>query len=135
MGLFSLNLQQRVTKIEEARRDEEIESKRMADLTARFKTQVRESPRGWSARTHQFILHNRGPARAEDVSFEIGTPANGTAPDVDIEGHEFPLSLDPDQVYAILCLIDRETAHSVDVDLRWKDGTGQRAKSLTLPVK
>jgi hypothetical protein len=134
VGLFSLNLQQRVTKIEEARREEEIESKRTANLAARFETYIRESPRGPS-KTYKFILHNQGPARAEDVSFEIGTPAKGTAPDVVMEGHEFPLSLEPDQVYPILCLVDMETAHSADVDLRWRDGTGPRAKTLRLPVK
>ena len=134
VGFSQVVLQRRVTKIEEARRDEEIESERTAGLTARFEASIRESPRRPS-KTHKFILHNRGAARAEEVSFEIGTPTKGMAPDVDIEGHEFPLSLDPDQVYPILCLVDRDTAHSVDVDLRWKDGTGLRAKKLTLPVK
>jgi hypothetical protein len=77
-------------------------------------------------------LRNGGPAAAEDVSFEIRAPVEGES--VLMEGHSLLIRLDPKQEYKMACIVLHGTAPSVDVDLQWKDGTGDRAKILTLTV-
>lgn len=68
------------------------------------------------------------------MSFEIAPPASGEAPYVQTDEHPFPLVLDPHQDYKMACFVVLGTTPSVDVDLRWKDGTGLRTKTLTLTV-
>jgi hypothetical protein len=133
VGVRQLILQSRVTRIEEARRREEVASKLTAELTARFES-YRRTPTS-QARAYRFVLENLGPARAQDVSFEIQAPANGEAPSVQMEGHTFPIPLDPKQEYRMGCIRPHGTASAVNVDLRWKDGTGPRAKTVTLAVR
>ena len=81
------------------------------------------------------MLLNQGLAPAEDVSLEIRKPTNGEAPFVQMEGHNFPIRLDAKQEYKMACVMLHGTAPSVDVDLQWKDGAGNRAKKLTLTVR
>jgi hypothetical protein len=133
VGVRQLALQGRVTKIEEARRQEEVTSRSTAEVTARFES-YRRTPTS-QARAYRFVLENLGPARAKDVSFEIQTPANGEAPSVQMEGHTFPIPLDPKQEYKMGCIRPHGTASSVNVDLRWKDGTGAKVKTVTLAVR
>jgi hypothetical protein len=133
VGVRQLILQQRVTKIEEARRQEEVTSKLTAEVTARFESYYVSQTS--QARAYRFVLENLGPAKAEDLSFEIQTPAEGDAPSVQMEGHSFPVPLDPKQEYKIGCIVPHGTASSVNVDLRWKDGTGAKVKTVTLAVR
>lgn len=132
VGVRQLILQQRVTKIEEARRQEEITSRLVAYVTARFESYA--VSRATQARAYRFVLWNQGPAQAEDVSFEIQTPSKGQGPFVQMEEHSFPVRLDPGQEYPLACIVPQGTAASVEVELRWRDGTGARAKTLTLTV-
>ncbi|SRR6266508_319413 len=133
VGVRQLALQGRVTKIEEARRKEEVTSRSAAEVTARFES-YRRTPAS-QARAYRFVLENLGPARAEDVSFEIQSPAIGEAPSVEMSGQIFPVPLDPKQEYEMMCYVPHGTASSVNVDLRWKDDTGGRVKTLTLTVR
>jgi hypothetical protein len=128
VGLRQVGMQKHMTKIEEARRQEEVTSKQEADVTAGFER--------YDVQGYRFVLYNRGPAQARDVSFEMEEhPAGGHAPALLTQGHSFQLALlDPDQRYQIPCAVAMGTAQAVQVDLRWHDGTGQREKQLTLAV-
>lgn len=91
-----------------------LESKLMAEVTARFESYfVSQTSQD---RAYRFVLENLGPARAENVSFEIRAPTNGEAPFVQIDGHSFPIPLDPKQVDKMLCTVAHGTASSVNVD-------------------
>ena len=133
VGVRQLILQGRVTKIEVARRQEEVTSGLMAEVTARFESYRRYT--NMQTMAYKFVLENLGPAAAEGVSFEIRAPVEGEVPVVQMEGHSFPIPLDPKQEYRMGCILTHGAAPSVDVDLRWKDGTGSRAKTLTLTVR
>lgn len=101
VGLRQLGLQQRVTKIEEARREEEVTSRLEAEVTARFEFFISNA----GTQAYRFVLWNQGPARAEEVDFEILTPVKGVAPFVRMEGHHLPVSLDRDQFYRMMCTV------------------------------
>jgi hypothetical protein len=124
------SLQRRVTEIEEARRQEEVQARLAADVVAAFETFI--SSRG--TKGYQFILGNRGPAIAEDVSFEFVRTGGGETPGLVMEGHHFPIRLDPGQQYAVHAIMVMGTAPAVEVVLRWRDGNGAREKSMTLTV-
>jgi hypothetical protein len=119
-----------VTEIEEARRHEEVTAGQEADVSAGFGTYI--SSRG--TKGYQFVLANGGPARAEDVSFEFLQPDSGEAPGLIMEGHNFPISLDANQKYAVMAIMVMGTAPAIEVVLRWKDGTGTREKRMILTV-
>jgi len=61
VGVRQLILQGRVTKIEEARRQEEVESKLMAEVTARFESYFTGMTSQSTA--YRFVLENQGPAQ------------------------------------------------------------------------
>jgi hypothetical protein len=61
LSLWQLNLQRRVSTIEEARRAEEVESRLSADVTAELQNV-------------SLVLVNRGPAIAEDIGIERASP-------------------------------------------------------------
>jgi hypothetical protein len=132
VGVAQLILQRRMTRIEEARHASELESKRKAEVTARFETH--STGQTGQSKAHRFVLENLGPAPAAGVSFEIRPSEDGDVPYVEKKGHSFPISLDPHQPYKMACIVVMGTAPSVDVDLAWKDGTGARTKRLTLTV-
>jgi hypothetical protein len=124
-------LQRRMTEIEEARRQEEVTASMRADLTARFEVYVTSSGR----KGYHLLLVNRGPARAEKVSFELLEPDEGETPSMFMEGHEFPIAMVPGQEYPIMAAVVMGTAAAVDAVLRWTDGTGPREEILTLTVR
>ena len=117
-------LQRRLTEIEEGRRREEVESKMSADVTARFERRVTSGHMGY-----QFVLLNRGPARADDVTFELVEPTEGRGLILMMKGHHFPVALEAAQEYPILASIGWRADPAVDVVLRWTDGTGPRELS------
>jgi hypothetical protein len=132
VGVLQLLLQRRMTRIEESRRQEEVTSRLTAEVTARIESYQRYTT--VQAKGYKFVLENLGPAPAQDVTFEVQRSASGEAPLVQMDGHNFPISLDPHQSYEMLCIVVMGTAPSVDVDVAWKDGTGPRTKRLTLTV-
>jgi hypothetical protein len=83
---------------------------------------------------YQLVLSNTGQARAEDVTIELVDPIEGNAPDLVMRGHSFPIALDPGQEYTIADVVAKEAPPSVDVLLRWEDGTGSREKTLNLTL-
>jgi hypothetical protein len=83
---------------------------------------------------YQLVLANRGPARAEDVAFELVEPTEGFAPSLILQGHSFPIALDAEQEYTIVASVVMGTAPAVDIALRWTDGAGAEEKTLTLAV-
>ncbi len=126
LGIWQLILQRRVTAIEQDRRRDEITSRLVADVEASFEY--------GGSKEHRFVLRNRGPSRAEQVSFEVLPPESLDGLRLYTEGHRFPLDLDAHQEYRIACGATFGCAPTVDVVLRWTDGTGPREKRLTLPV-
>ena len=124
-------LQRRITEMAEAQRREEVTASLRADVTARFELYVTSSGR----KGYHLLLLNRGPARAERVSFELIEPTQGEAPSMFMESHQFPIAMAPGQEYPIMASVVHGTAPSVDVVLRWADGTGPREETLTLTVR
>jgi hypothetical protein len=123
-------LQQRLAAIEEDRRREEVASSLQADIGARFESYL--SGTTPAHKNYQLVLSNAGQATAEEVTVELVGPIEGNAPDLMKSGHSFPIALDPGQEYAIAAAVVMGTPPSVDVLLRWEDGTGSREKTLNL---
>lgn len=132
VGRRQVRLQQQVTKIETARREEEVASRLVADVSARFESYI--ASLATQAKAYNFVLLNQGPARAHEASFEILAPAKGLAPTPREEGHHLPVTLDRGQKYVIACTVPQGTAPSVEVVLRWTDGRGSQKKTLTLTI-
>jgi hypothetical protein len=63
-------LQRRVTEIEEARRQEEVASRLVADVAAAIEHEAR--PGSALSQSTYLVLHNRGPAVAADTDIEAG---------------------------------------------------------------
>jgi hypothetical protein len=125
-------LQQRLAAIEEDRRREEVASRSQADVGARFESYLSSTTP--AHRNYQLVLSNAGQARADEVTVELVGPIEGNAPDLMKSGHSFPIALDPGQEYAIAAAVVMGTPPSVDVLLRWEDGTGSREKTLNLTL-
>jgi hypothetical protein len=124
-------LQARMAAIEEARREEEVASRLKADVTAEFESETREGSR---SKNYWLVLINRGPAVARDVDFTFIPPEKGEAPEPLDHDHSFPLSLDPEQRYRIICVVVMGTAASVQVKIDWKDDRGPQTKTLVLTI-
>jgi hypothetical protein len=125
-------LQQRLAAIEEGRGREEVASSLQAEVGARFESY----PSGTTPahENYQLVLSNAGQARAEEVTVELVGPIEGNAPDLVMRGHSFPIALDPGQEYTIADVVAMGAPPSVDVLLRWEDGTGSREKTLNLTL-
>ena len=128
-------LEQRLAAIEEDRGREEVASRLQANVGARFESFASSyTAASGGARNYQLVLSNAGPARAESVTFELVGPIEGNAPDLMMEDHSFPIALDPGQEYTIAAAVVVGTPPTVDVLLRWQDGTGTREKTLNLTL-
>lgn len=80
-------LQRKLAAIEQARRDEEVASRLVADVTASVRRHAREKlDADW-----WLVLVNRGPAVAEDVDLKI---EGGMPPELQGDDHSFPITLD-----------------------------------------
>src|SRR5574341_366393 len=114
--VWTFRLQRRLADIELARRSEEVTSKLQANMTARFERYATSRGQG-----HRLVLANGGPARAEDVSFDLVDPVGGKPPSLDMANHRFPIrALAPGQEYPIVAFIAHEDATVVDIMLHWK---------------
>ena len=125
-------LQQRLAAIEADRRREEVASSLQAEVGARFESYLLDTTPAHE--NYQLVLSNTGQARAEEVTIELVGPIEGNAPDLVMRGHSFPIALDPGQEYTIADVVAKEAPPSVDVLLRWEDGTGSREKTLNLTL-
>ena len=125
-------LQQRLGAIEEDRGREEVASSLQADVGARFESYLLDTIP--ARENYQLVLNNTGQARAEEVTVELVGPIEGNAPHLEMRGHSFPIALDPGQEYTIADVVAMGAPPSVDVLLRWEDGTGSREKTLNLTL-
>ena len=125
-------LEQRLAAIEEDRRREEVAPRSQADVGARFESYLSSTTP--AHRNYQLVLSNAGQARAEEVTVELVGPIEGNAPDLMKSKHSFPIALDPGQEYAVAAAVVMGTPPSVDVLLRWEDGTGSREKTVNLTL-
>jgi hypothetical protein len=125
-------LQQRLAAIEEGRGPEEVASSLQAEVGARFESYP--SVTTSAHENYQLVLSNAGQARAEEVTVELVGPIEGNAPDLVMRGHSFPIALDPGQEYTIADVVAMGVPSSIDVLLRWEDGTGSREKTLNLTL-
>lgn len=127
LGVLHYRLAHRVGKIEHERRVEELEARGRADVAAFFE------PAGGSS-TVNFVLLNRGPAVAHDVSFEM-RPVDGERMTLGSEPMPpLPPVLDAGQSFKILHQPMMGEARVVDVELSWRAEAGQQRKSLRLNV-
>lgn len=76
----------------------------------------------------RLVLHNRGPAIAEEVDLELSGQGWNVLKDM----ASLPVSLDADQKYAVTFFTTADGEPTAEVALTWRDGTGPRAKTLTL---
>jgi hypothetical protein len=120
-------VQVRLAAIEEARRSEELAARSQADLTAFFEPIPGKSERN-------FVVHNRGPARATNILPTIAAAGEGNTPEIyGLEDTLLP-SLDPGGRYSWLALPSMGDARTVDIHLQWEDPSGKKTKELRLNV-
>ena len=93
--LKQFSLQRRVTDIEEARRQDEVTSRLVADVTAMIEHESR--PGSALADYTWLVLHNRGPAIARDT--DVDTEGEGWH--VMKDAATLPVTLDAGQRYRI----------------------------------
>lgn len=116
-------LQRRVTDIEEARRQEEVASRLVADVTART---AKEPQHGSLAESTYLVIHNRGPSVAEDVNLETSGEGWHTFTDA----ATFPVTLDADQEYRVPLVLTVGSDSTMEVVLTWRDRTGDKTKRM-----
>jgi hypothetical protein len=112
-------IQERLTAIEEARRAEEVEARRLAQVTASFQ------PRGPDS---QLVVHNQGPALARDVEVEV-EEGPGVPPVFSLEG--LPNDLQPGQPMTFQVPVSMGEAAPLRVTVRWNDGAGAHEQAHT----
>jgi hypothetical protein len=119
-------LQARVTSIEQGRRDEEIEARRHARVTARV------SLRFWPEA--ELVLTNHGPAEARSVGFTISAANDGSVPVLDDEDAELlPLNvLHPDVPMSFPLATKPEDCTLLLVTVTWTDPAGSHEKQFKL---
>ena len=125
VAAFQYRLQHRVTEIEQARRTDELEARRRADVTASFE------PKPNTTGIFHLVVLNKGPAMAKNVTFEIhgGDPLR-------MEPVSLPLpTLDSGHRFPIVAIPLFGASNTVDVELAWEDESGPRRKSLTLRME
>jgi hypothetical protein len=123
-------LQRRVASIEEARREDELAARLVADVTA-FVSRERREDR--MSTDYRLVLFNRGPAVARDVDVELDA-GEGKAPELRKEDHAFPMTLDVEQQYDLYLEVTFGMSPNFRASLRWEDGRGPRSKALTLTL-
>jgi hypothetical protein len=91
-------LQRRVTDIEQARREEEVASRLVADVTVSFDRDRTATAAGGRALSgDRLIINNRGPATAREANIEADAQGWGVMKDA----VQPPVTLDADQKYPI----------------------------------
>jgi hypothetical protein len=127
LGISQYRLQKRVTRIEQERRTEELDARLRADVMALF--EVRQD-RG----NLDFVLWNRGPAVAREVSFNMKPVGVGDLP-ILRGGPPLPIpALDVEQRFEFPAMTGLQFARAVDVELQWLDGAGSQTKALRLSL-
>lgn len=130
LGVRQMNLQHRVTRIEEERRREEIELRRRADVTATVDREL--NSRGQQVTILK--IHNRGPAPAREVNFDI-EGIEGDAPIIVYESVRTPAPLlDPGGERRVALELMLGVAPTMKVSMDWQDDEGSKSKELTLNV-
>lgn len=138
-GDQQVGLQERVTAIEEARWQEEVDRRLTAKVSARFvlesHTMFATSKRPQTIRLPAFVVTNDGPAVAEDVGVDIrAAHGEGSLPRLDINARR-PLPapvLHPGETFRADVEWEDRVAPYVVIDLWWKDGRGRQDVMSTL---
>jgi len=123
----------KISAIESARRQEEVEASRVANVTIRLESWestgrlVADKP---FAEQHRVVIRNGGPAVAYDINFTVDDANN---PFMRAADHSLPLpELSPGEEWhgRALLVVDMGPP---DGTLSWRDGRGtqQRHRSLT----
>jgi HAMP domain-containing protein len=116
-------LQERVTKIEEGRRDEEIEAKRRARVTARIR----------HADFPYLVLTNHGPAEARSVVFTVSAGSDGNIPAIETE--LLPITvLHPDVPMSFWLSPVQGDCNVLLVKVTWTGDAGPQEKDFKLSV-
>jgi hypothetical protein len=121
-------LQERVTAIEEERRDEERRLANTADVTARFLTRDASAP--FIPRFYIF-LKNSGPAIAHDVMLTFPDSANHLREEKLMDPSVLPIpSLDRGQEFPVQVDMIPGASTFFDVVITWRDDEGSKEKRL-----
>jgi hypothetical protein len=123
------SLQERITQIEESRRNEEIARATQADIHATLR---RGDPRLRVG--YVLVITNSGGATAEQVSVQI-SPAPGARIGPTLVGSPFPIAAlhAGDQVTSELAF-GAASQRIFDATISWKDGRGPQAKIQTVTL-
>jgi hypothetical protein len=117
--------------IEEARRQEEVEARDLAEVTAFFEDRITSQGRPGQS----LVILNRGPAVAQDILIVLTATGEGDTPI--LVGAEAELRLprlDADGRFAWPALTHSGTARAIDVELNWRDGSGPRTNTVRLSM-
>jgi hypothetical protein len=131
-------LRERVTRIEEERREEERRSRLVADVTV--ECSLRDSSPEAIVRSGnvamvppsdlRMIIYNRGPAVARNVNLRYELPDNWTLPGI-LDAGLLPVPLlDSGQRYPIMVIFAQGDAMVFDVIVTWEDDEGSKEKRL-----
>jgi hypothetical protein len=120
----------RVAAIERERRDEEIEAKASADLTAWIDKEKREgSPQAVKT---LLVLHNRGRAVAREVELSSPVDILGADRGQDTVSLE---TVDADQKLSFPLIVTHDLASpQFGVTIRWLDGRGPHEKVVQVSL-
>jgi hypothetical protein len=127
-----------LVRIEWTRRRDEVSASKRADVTARCV--VTHPPQGSTVEQHYLEIENRGPAIARDVDLVTFASVQDGANVLDhlfMRDTVFPVpSLRPEETVAVEINLHVGSPYAPwRVELRWVDGTGDRAEEVVVTVR
>ena len=114
-----------LTRIERARRADEVRRKGEAQLIARFEN---------TGEDRQFVIENIGMARAEHLTVTVSPAGGDQQRDPPLIIGEFPPSLGAGGRFTLPAVASWQSARRCDVTFSWSDGTGPRTEIVEVSV-
>jgi hypothetical protein len=121
------SIQERLTRVEEARRTDEVAARGRAQVTGT----IRRQDLGGKAPNLRLVLRNDGPALAHKVRVE--KPEVPGVPGV-IGLEMLPVDLQPGQEVPFIVTVGLRDTPTLPLVVRWIDGAGDHKEPWTLQV-
>jgi hypothetical protein len=115
------------------RRQGRLEQRATRSAVVSAKIEIREWRSGdRTLESTVLVLHNRGPAIAQDVNLELTSRDGQPVPQYD--AGVFPLALDNGQTFPVTLHWSAATATLLEAHLKWSDDEGAHDKKVTLSM-